>query len=197
LLFQRLAALVRSVTYRILHDSFEADDVLQEVFLQISRKCQEFDPSRGSARAWILQIAYHLAISRRRFLQSRHFYTCLDINDLDENLSSPNNTVEQIDASLDLQAQRATLLRVLDSLSLNQRRTLQLFFFEGYDFDEIAAELGQSRGNVRHHYFRGLERLRKHFFCAESQGSKSQSSAPNSRATLSIVAGQNPTVRAK
>ncbi len=75
LLFQRHARLVRAVGYRILRDESEADDVLQEVFLFIYRKSDLFDPTKSSARSWIVQVAYHRAIDRRRYLDSRHFYS--------------------------------------------------------------------------------------------------------------------------
>jgi RNA polymerase sigma factor (sigma-70 family) len=52
--------------------------------------------------------------------------------------------------------------RVLDSLTQEQRETLRLHFFEGYTFAEIAEKLGQTYANVRHHHYRGLEKLRKH-----------------------------------
>jgi RNA polymerase sigma-70 factor (ECF subfamily) len=51
-----------------------------------------------------------------------------------------------------------------EQLSENQRQTLQLFFTEGYTLAEIATKLNQSRGNIKNHYFRGLERLRKALF---------------------------------
>ena len=53
------------------------------------------------------------------------------------------------------------LEKAFEALSEGQRQTLWLHFFEGYTLDEIAAKLGQSRGNIKHHYFRGLDRLRK------------------------------------
>ena len=54
----------------------------------------------------------------------------------------------------------------------DQRQTLRLFFIEGYTLDEIAAKLGQSRGNVKHHYFRGLDRLRKQIFGGKLPGKR-------------------------
>ena len=54
--------------------------------------------------------------------------------------------------------------RLFEELSPGQRETLRLHFFEGYSLAEIAAKLGQSRGNIKHHYFRGLEGLRKRLF---------------------------------
>jgi RNA polymerase sigma-70 factor (ECF subfamily) len=59
--------------------------------------------------------------------------------------------------------------RVLADLSLNQRETLRLHFVEDCSFAEIAARLGQSRGNIKHHYFRGLEKLRKQLFAGKWQ----------------------------
>jgi RNA polymerase sigma-70 factor, ECF subfamily len=60
----------------------------------------------------------------------------------------------------------------LEALSENQRQTLRLHFMEGYTLDEIAAKLGQSRGNIKHHYFRGLDRLRKEIFGSKLPGER-------------------------
>jgi RNA polymerase sigma-70 factor (ECF subfamily) len=57
-----------------------------------------------------------------------------------------------------------TIEALLNTLTEDQRNTLSLHFFEGYTFDEIAVKLDQSVGNIRNHYYRGLERLRKLVF---------------------------------
>src|ERR1700687_811704 len=80
MLFRRYARIVRGVVYRVLRDSSESDDLLQDVFLLIHRLCKTFDASRGPAKFWILQMAYRRAISRRRHLPSRHFYTHLALD---------------------------------------------------------------------------------------------------------------------
>jgi len=59
---------------------------------------------------------------------------------------------------------RNGLSQVLKSLSEDQRETLRLHFFDGYTLSEISQELGQTLGNVRNHYYRGLDRLRKQMF---------------------------------
>ncbi len=58
----------------------------------------------------------------------------------------------------------------LAKLSESQRQTLHLFFFEGYTFEEIAAKLGQTVGNARNHYYRGLEKLRKQISAGKLPG---------------------------
>ena len=80
LLFRRYARIVRGVAYKVLRDTSEADDLLQDIFLLVHRLCGTFDSSKGPARFWILQMTYRRAISRRRYLTSRHFYTHLDLD---------------------------------------------------------------------------------------------------------------------
>jgi RNA polymerase sigma-70 factor (ECF subfamily) len=172
-LFRRHARAVRTVSYRVLRDASEADDLLQDVFLLIHRLCTTFDSSKGPVRFWILQMAYRRAISRRRYLTSRHFYTRLDLDDTASELADPRTSASQLDDSIDGRLGNGDLQRVFEALSENQRQTLRLFFIEGYTIDEIAAKLGQSRGNVKHHYFRGLDRLRKEFFDGKLPGGRS------------------------
>ena len=166
-LFRRYARLVRSVALRILQDGAEADDLLQEVFLFIQRQSGVFDSSKSSARSWIVQMTYHRAIDRRRYLQSRHFYTRVDLNGATEILAPRSKNTETHHFGL---VEKTTIQELLDSLSDDQRNTLTLHFFEGYTFDEIAHKLGQSLGNIRNHYYRGLDKLRKQMFPAKLPG---------------------------
>jgi DNA-directed RNA polymerase specialized sigma24 family protein len=64
----------------------------------------------------------------------------------------------------------ATVQGLLDTLTEDQRNTLSLHFFDGYTFAEIAAKLDQSVGNIRNHYYRGLEKLRKQMFARKLPG---------------------------
>ena len=164
LLFKRYARLVRGVAYRVLRDTAEADDLLQDVFILIDRVGHTFDGSKGSARSWILQMTYRRAISRRRYLTSRSFYQAVNIEDVADKLTDGGNQKGQLGDSFNVFLGSAELELAFGLLSEGQRQTLRLFFTEGYTFDEIAAKLGQSRGNIKHHYFRGLERLRRALF---------------------------------
>ena len=73
-LFRRFASSIRNVGRRILRDEDEADDLVQDVFLYLQRKCGLFDGAKGSARSWIFQITYTQAFLRRRQLTSIGFY---------------------------------------------------------------------------------------------------------------------------
>ena len=171
-LFRRYAPIVRGVAYRVLRDPSEADDLLQDIFLLIHRLCKTFDSSKGPARFWILQMTYRRAISRRRYLTSRHFYTRLDLDDATEGAGVFGSKTGRYDDSIDQLIGQDALSKTFDELSENQRQTLHLYFFEGYTLDEIAAKLGQTTGNISHHYYRALEKLRKQIFGGKLQGNR-------------------------
>src|ERR1700678_644060 len=162
--FHRYARLVRSVGYKILRDDSEADDLLQDVFLFIHQKSAVFDSSRSSARSWIVAMAYQRAIDRRRYLVSRHFYNQVDLEDVGNELSNPGTMARRYETSIEEVLGTIGLRKLFGILSEIQRQTLGLHLLEGYSFEEIAVKLDQTRGNVKHHYFRGLEKLRKQIF---------------------------------
>jgi len=159
LLFHRYARLVRGIAYRVLRDRSEADDLLQDIFVLIPRLCDNFDSSKGPARFWILQMTYRRALCRRRFLTIRHFYQRIDMDELTTELSDAK--ADRFEDTLNGTFGADKVDKAFSSLSEDQQRTLQLYFVEGYTLEEIAEKLGQSKGNVKHHYFRGIERLRK------------------------------------
>ena len=158
-LFQRYGRLLRSIAARILGDGSEAEDLVQDLFLFIHRKSAVFDPSKSSGRSWIVQMAYHRAISRRRYLVTRQFYTREDVDGVGGQVVGVATT--ENDYSAEAVLGRNGLEKVIEALTEDQRETLRLYFFEGCTLAEISQKLGQPRGNVRHHYYRGLAQLRK------------------------------------
>jgi RNA polymerase sigma-70 factor (ECF subfamily) len=161
LLFDRYARLVWTIARRILQNNEEADDLLQDVFLLVRRRASVFDPSKGSVRSLLVQMCYQRAFSRRRDLARQNFYTLAEFN---ENgvVAKRTSCAPLYDESLEAHFGKTAIKRAREDLSVEQRETLRLCFFEGHSLDEIAVRLGQSYGNVRHHYYRGLAKLRKH-----------------------------------
>jgi RNA polymerase sigma-70 factor (ECF subfamily) len=158
-LFQRYGRLLRSIAARILGDGSEAEDLVQDLFLFIHRKSAIFDTSKSSGRSWIVQMAYHRAISRRRYLVTRQFYSHKDVEGVGEQVVGVATT--ENDYSAEAVLGRNGLEKVMEALTDDQRETLRLHFFEGYTLAEISEKLGQPHGNVRHHYYRGMALLRK------------------------------------
>ena len=161
-LFQRYARIVRGVAARILRDAAEAEDLVQDLFLFIQRKCTVFDSSKSSARSWIIQMAYHRAIERRRYLTSRRFYARIEVES--NTIHMVGTPTAESDYSAEAVFGRNGLSKVFKSLSEDQRETLRLHFFDGYTLAEISQKVGQPLGNVRHHYYRALDKLRKQMF---------------------------------
>jgi RNA polymerase sigma-70 factor (ECF subfamily) len=161
ILFRRHARKVRNIAYRILRNEAEADDLVQEVFIFICRKATLFSASDGTARSWIVQVTYHRAFDRRRHLITRRFYANRELDDAALNMADRRYEILFSEWSMEVVwgTDWAASLRAL--LSPSQLSTIELYFFEGYAFDEIAERLGQTLSNTYHHYYRGLEKLRK------------------------------------
>ena len=159
-LFERYSRLFMGIGLRILGDYGEAEDLVQEVFVHVHEKAALYDPERGPASKWIVQVAYHRALDRREYLSRRAFYAGTDINSLADTLLGETDLDREIGAKLS----RAQLEKAFAELPERQRRTLELFYFEGLDLPEISEKLNEPLPNVRHHYYRGLEKLRKSAF---------------------------------
>ena len=162
MLFRRYADPIRNIGRRILRDKAEAEDLVQEVFLYIHRKSVLFDGSRGSARSWIIQVAYTQAFLRRRRLKAQGFYLSGIADKAVEGHQPETSGGANYDHTVEGLFGRNGWKRIVEDLTGDQRETMRMHFFEGHTFAEIAEKLGQSYANVRNHHYRGLEKLRKH-----------------------------------
>lgn len=156
-LFDRHYRLVFSVALRILHDHGEAEDLMQEVFLEIFRKVESYDPVRGNPKTWILQYAYHRSLNRQKYLSLRNFYDVKQDLDLTE-WEIPQSSNGWDGLSYEDWAQ--VLQKGMSSLSEKERTTLDLAYFQGLHLKEISAQIDEPLGNVRNYYYRGLRKLR-------------------------------------
>jgi RNA polymerase sigma-70 factor, ECF subfamily len=159
-LFNRYARLVMRIAFRTLRDHGEAEDAVQEIFLYVYRKAALFDARKGPAKAWIVQVAVHRSLDKKSYLGRRGFYLGTEIDSVVDTLLGSTDLDREIGAGLD----RVKLEEAFAELPDAQRRTLEMFFFEGMELREIAGTINEPVGNVRHHYYRGLERLRKSAF---------------------------------
>ncbi len=151
-LFHRYVRLVTGIAHRILNDRAEAEDVTQEVFLEIYRKAHLYTPARGSFRVWLLQYVYHRTLRRKAVLRRRAAYVGQPMEAIDEPASEhrPGLTPDEC---------RWVLRSLLAHLPTRQRTTLELTCFEDLPLRDVAERLGVSLGCTRHYYYRGLARL--------------------------------------
>lgn len=155
-IFKRYHRLVHVTALHILRDAAEAEDLTQSVFLEVYRRMGQYDPARGTLKVWLLQYAYSRSINRRNYLLVRHAYSQAGTESIDEarSLWAPPR--------LPLQETSQLVTEALRCLPDAQRQTIEMFFFEGLTFKEIAQRRSEKFSNVRHHYYRGLERLRSY-----------------------------------
>jgi RNA polymerase sigma-70 factor, ECF subfamily len=156
-LFDRYQGLVRGVALRILRDQAESEDVLQNIFLEIYQRAGQFDPARGRFIVWLLQYAYHRSIQRKNYLVVRQFYVNVATDELSE--------FEQGRLRMYAEAPQECARFVREALTLltePQRRTIEMVHFEGLNLRDVAERTDQSFSNVRHHYYRGMAKLKEH-----------------------------------
>ena len=167
-LFERYQRLVFSIALKIVRDRGEAEDVTQNVFLEIYRSVAQFDPAKGTLKVWLLQFAYHRAFNRKQYLNTRNFYnqeSAEDAREIDL-LSHAEFSTSSRYAPAEL---RLLLQEGLAALGQNQKQVIELASYDGLSMKEIADKTGDSLSNVRHHYYRGLQKLRS--FMTRRQGS--------------------------
>jgi RNA polymerase sigma-70 factor, ECF subfamily len=154
-LFERYHRLVFSIALKIVRDRSEAEDVTQNVFLEIYSSVAQFDPGKGTLKVWLLQYAYHRAFNWKGYLNRRNFYNQEGIEELgpfyDEFFTAGKYAPGEL---------QRLLQQGLASLGVPQKRVIELANYEGLSMKEIANKTGDSLSNVRHHYYRGLQKLR-------------------------------------
>lgn len=160
-LFKRHGQIVFRIAYRILRDEAEAEDNVQQVFLEVFRARAQFDSERGSFRSWLLTIAYHRAFRRRRHLAGSSCYGAEKLSDV---VPAPLASLEA-----------AVLLEEgLRRIQPRQRRTIELVYYEGLTAEEVAKRTGESVRVVRHNLYRGMDKLRSFLAPAEEKCSQKE-----------------------
>jgi RNA polymerase sigma-70 factor (ECF subfamily) len=151
-IFRRYSGPVYSVALRVLHDTGQAEDVLQEVFLQLWRNPTAFDQDRGPLGAWLMVVARNRAID---LLRRRKPSDSVD----DVVLASSINVADEAERNVMMEK----VHRALAELPSEQRKSLELAYFEGLSHTEIATRTGDPLGTVKTRIRQALITLRKAF----------------------------------
>ncbi len=151
-LYDQFAGILFATALKILRDAKEAEDVLQDVFLQIWDKAKNYDPNLGNPITWTLTLTRHKAIDRLRSTQRRYKL----VED-----ATPELSQSQSQSSDAFNADQNLILRTaVKSLPTDQRQAIELAFFGGQTQDEISKNLQQPLGTIKARIRRGLMKLR-------------------------------------
>jgi len=153
-LYDRYRTILFGLLMRILNNREEAQDVLQETFLQVWRKAADFDESRGRPFTWLVTVARSRGIDRLRTLASRERVAEAGAREVSEEVS---------DAATDAfkSEQRGLVSDALAKLPDEQKRLIMLAYFDGLTQSEIATRLGSPLGTVKTRMRTGMIRLRE------------------------------------
>ena len=155
-LYDRHAARLMGLAHRILGDTGEAEEVLQEVFLYVWRSASSFDASRGTVLAWLLVVTRSRAIDRVR---SRRPMSRAVRQDLDEISNTP--AAQDVEADSATRQWESLCRSAIADLPADQRRVLELAYFGGLTHQEIAEKTSTPLGTVKTRARLGLMKLRE------------------------------------
>ena len=153
-LYDVCAGRAMSIAYRVLASRSEAEEVVQETFVQVWRQAATYDASRGGAMAWIATIVRSRALDRLRSRAASERAVARSEDDPDSQPTAP--------APAELAAQRelrAQVMAALAALPVEQRSAIELAYYEGLSHSEIAARLGDPLGTVKTRVRLGLAKL--------------------------------------
>ncbi len=152
-LYDRYRLTLFGLLMRILNNREEAEDVLQEVFLQVWRRAADFDEQRGRPFTWLVTLTRSRAIDRLRQLNSRERLVSSETEVLAFSVLDPAQDAFRSE-------QRDIVAAALAELSEEQRHALTLAYFEGLTQSEIAARLSSPLGTVKTRMRSGMIKLR-------------------------------------
>jgi RNA polymerase sigma-70 factor (ECF subfamily) len=156
LFYDRYAQIIFSLCVRILKDTGEAEDVLQEIFVQIWREAERFDAARASVKTWLFTIARSRSLDRYRSRKTAH----------QRFEDAAAEDLQQISSKEDLQSTSVVqqyVATAMQQLTKEQRAVLELCYYRGFTQEEISNLLGEPLGTIKSRIRAALIRLRSAF----------------------------------
>ena len=156
-LFGRYAPSAKALALRVVRQSNLAEEIVQEAFMALWKNPDGYDQQRGSVKAWLMGMVHHRAVDlvRREEAHRRRAERSIP-----EAMETEPDPAEQVVQELGAPQERAAVLGALDGLPAEQRRVIELMYFDGRSQSQIAAELGLPLGTVKSRTLLGMRRLR-------------------------------------
>ncbi|MSR18420.1 MAG: sigma-70 family RNA polymerase sigma factor [Phycisphaerales bacterium] len=152
-LYERFGALVYKTSYQTTGSRVEADDSVQEVFIQLWRTSDRFDPYKAKLVTWVMLITRRFLIDRLRRKQSRPTALSLDTESVASAANLSTTDVARIESD-------SSLMKGLRDLPELQRDVIERVYLQGFTLREVSEQLNSPLGTVKSALSRGLTRLR-------------------------------------
>ncbi|MGW0501278.1 sigma-70 family RNA polymerase sigma factor [Streptomyces sp. NPDC003007] len=140
---------------RVVRDPAQSEEVAQEVLLELWRTAGKFAPGRGSAMSWILTLAHRRAVDRVRSARAA------GEREQREALRANQTAFDQVTEEVEAGLEREWVRHCLDRLTVLQRQSVTLAYYEGYTYREVAEQLSLPLGTVKTRMRDGLTRMRE------------------------------------
>lgn len=161
--YRRHGGAVYGLAKRVLNSTAEAEEVTQEIVLRLWNDPDRFDPSRGALRSFLLAQTHGRAVDAVRSLSARHRR---EVQEAQRTVSSGYDLEHEVwDLALEEHVSKA-----LDELPGEERRAIELAYFKGYTYVEVARSLGQPEGTIKSRIRNGMQRMRVALIAAGIQG---------------------------
>jgi len=156
-LYDRYSSVLKAIVMRVLHNESEADDLLQEVFVEIWNQAHHFSAEKGKPLGWMVTLTRRRAIDRLRKKQS---YQRVEDRLRLETEQQPDAWIhDSIDLDLELGDTRRMLLEIISHLPPAQQQAIHLAFYKGMSQREIAAHTGIPLGTIKTRIELGLKKI--------------------------------------
>ncbi len=181
-LYERTSGHLFAVVLRVQRDRAQAEDLLQEVYVNVWRAAATFDAARAQPLTWLTSIARNRAIDSLRRQQTQPQLLSTTRDDHDDDAEAPDDVVQTAADEpgplelLDRASDARQLTQCMNGLSATQRQSLALAFFDGLSHAEVADHLRQPLGTVKSWLRRALQSLRQ---CLDQAGSRDAAVAGN------------------
>lgn len=157
-LYDRYAAMAMGLAFRITRDELESEDVVHDAFVAVVERADQYKAERGSVVAWLVATVRNLALDRMRRRTRRAQITEEELR------HEPAEAVPDPEILTWVEREREAVRRALEKLSPSQRETLEVAFFEGLSYPEIAERQNIPLGTVKSRAARALSALREALF---------------------------------
>jgi RNA polymerase sigma-70 factor, ECF subfamily len=150
--YEQLVSSVFGIVLRVMRDPAQSEEVSQDVMLEIWRDAAKFDPQRGSAMAWVTTLAHRRAVDRVRSVQKQ--------SDREFRVAAADIPYDEVAEAAESTFERERVRRCLDSLTDLQRESVNLAYYRGYTYGQVASLLGVPTGTIKTRMRDALVRLR-------------------------------------